>query len=573
MMQRWRDLVVVQWSVLLALLVALPWRGPGFLLSYDMVWIPTWTLDRFDLWGTGSAVPRAVPSDGVVAVLSQVVDPVVLQRVMLIGALALGGVGAARLVDHLGLGARLVAATYALWNPFVAERLVLGQWPVIIALACLPWIVVAVRDPRHVRGVVLTLALAGTALSVATGLMGLVVALVAGWRSGVLRIVVLALALNAPWIVATAVRLAPVESDPAGVRAFAAQSEGPLGHAGTMASLGGVWNTEVVPSSRTTAVAAVLVVVLLLVLVAGVVHWARSDRRLLAPLATLAVLGHAIAAWGWLSPGTLEDLVAWQGSAGVLRDGTRYLALAVPFHVVALAYGARLLGRRVAGIVSDGRWAVVGTAAVLALPLAALPDLANGVDGRLTPVEYPDDWAAAASVIAASDVPGDLLTLPFQPYRSPEWNRDRTVIDPAARFFDRETVASDALTVSGTTLASEDPRARDVAAVLADPAATPARLGALGIGLVVVDVEAQGEVPLPAAVAAAREIGPEGSDLRVLAIDGARSVVPTEEAELAVTAGWALAALTVGIALLVAASRGVGRLRRLVAAGRRTSRS
>lgn len=570
-MQRWRDLLVVQWSVLLALVVALPWRGPGFLLSYDMVWIPTWTLDRHDLWGIGTAVPRAVPSDGVVAVLSQVVDPVVLQRVLLIGALALGGAGAARLVDHLGLGVRLVAATYALWNPFVAERLVLGQWPVVIALACLPWIVVAVRDPRNVRGVVLTLALAGTALSVATGLMGLVVALVAGWRSGVLRIVALALALNAPWVVATFARLSPVDSDPGGVRAFAAQAEGPLGHVGALASLGGVWNTEVVPTSRTTAVTAVLVVLLLLVVATGVVHWARSDRRLLGSLAALAVVGHAVAAWGWLAPGTLEDLVAWQGSAGVLRDGTRYLALAVPFHAVALAHGAGFLGGRVAALVSDHRWATVGVAAVLALPLAALPDLANGVGERLTPVEYPDDWASTAALVSASDVKGDLLTFPFQPYRAPSWNEGRTVIDPAARFFDRETVANDALTVSGATLAGEDSRARDVAAVLADPAATPASLAALGIGLVVVDVEAQGDTPLPPALTGARELGPVDADLRVLAIDGARSITPTEEAEVAVTAAWVVAALPVGVALLLVAGRGARRLRALAMTGRRAS--
>lgn len=570
-MQRWRDLIVVQWSLVLALAVALPWRGGGFLLSYDMVWIPTWTLDRQDIWGVGTAVPRAVPSDGVIAVLSQVVDPVAIQRVLLIGAIALGGVGAARLVDHLGLGARLVAATYALWNPFVAERLVLGQWPVIVALACLPWIVVAVRDPRHVRGVVLTLALAGTALSVATGLMGLVVALVAGWRSGVLRIVVLGLAVNAPWIVATFARLTPVDSDPGGVRAFAAQSEGSLGHVGTLASLGGVWNTEVVPTSRTTVVAAVLVVLLLLVVATGIVQWARGDRRLLAPLATLAVIGHALAAWGWVAPGTLEDLVDWQGSAGILRDGTRYLALAVPFHAVALAHGADFLGGRVAALVSDRRWAVVGVAAVLALPVAALPDLANGVDGRLTPVEYPDDWAATASVIADSEVKGDLLSLPFQPYRAPSWNEDRTVIDPAARFFDRDTVVNDALTVSGTTLAGDDTRARDVAAVLADPAATPSALATLGIGLVVVDLEAQGDAPLPAALTGTRDLGPAGADLRVLAIDGARSVNPSDEAELAVTAAWALAALTVGIALLLVVTRGIGRLRRLPATMRRAS--
>ncbi|WP_344198708.1 hypothetical protein [Aeromicrobium alkaliterrae] len=566
MSHRWRDLIVVQWSLLLALVVALPWRGSGFLLSYDMVWIPSWTLDRHDLWGVGTAVPRAVPSDGVIALLSEVVDPVVLQRAVLIGAIALGGVGAARLVDHCGLGVRLVAATYALWNPFVAERLVLGQWPVLVALACFPWIVVAVRDPKAVRGVVLTLALAGTALSVATGIMGLVVALVAGWRSGVLRIVLLALLVNAPWIVATVTRFEPVTSDPDGVTAFAAQSEGPLGRLGALLSLGGIWNSEVVPSSRTTVVSAVLVVVLLLVVVLGVVHWARSDRRLLVPLAVLAVVGHAIAAWGWLAPGTLEDLIAWQGATGVLRDGTRYLALAVPFHALALAHGAGFLGARVGSLAQDVRWSVVGVVAVLALPLAALPDLANGVGGRLTPVEYPASWETAAATIESSTVRGDLLVLPFAPYRAPSWNESRPVLDPAGRYFDRDTVVDDALTVSDVTLAGEDPRAADVAAVLDDPASTSVDLARLGLGVVLVDVEAPGGNVLPPALSGAREVGSPDADLRVFEIDGARRVAATDEVVTAVTVAWSLAALTVGLALLVALARLPRRVRDAAAA-------
>jgi uncharacterized integral membrane protein len=506
-----------------------------------------------------------VPSDGVIAVLSQVVDPVLLQRAVLIGAIALGGVGAARLVDHCGLGVRMVAATYALWNPFVAERLVLGQWPVLVALGCLPWIVVAVREPRAVRWAVLTLALAGTALSVATGLMGLVVALVAGWRSGVVQIAVMAVFVNAPWWVATAVQTGSVASDPAGVDAFRAQGEGYLGTGGAIASLGGIWNAEVVPGSRTTLVSAVLVVLLLALVVVGTVAWARADRRQLVPLAVLAVLGYALACLGWLVPAALESLVERWGATAVLRDGTRYLALAVPFHAVALARGAGAVGGWVAALARDSRWAVAGVVAVLALPIAALPDLAAGVGGRVTPADYPDEWAAAAGVVATSEVPGDLLSLPFQPYRAPAWNDGRTVLDPAGRFFDRVTVVNDALTVSGVTLTGEDPRARDVAAVLADPGATSAQLAALGIGIVVVDTEAPGGDVLPAALSGARDIGAQGAEtgsLRLLAIDGA--VVPTihgsNKATIAIA--WGAAVLPVVIALLVLLTRAFGRLRR-----------
>src|SRR4029453_11632920 len=60
--------VVPVWAVALAVLMLGPALGPGYLLSYDMVWVPDLAL-RSDFLGLGSALPRAVPSDAVVAAL------------------------------------------------------------------------------------------------------------------------------------------------------------------------------------------------------------------------------------------------------------------------------------------------------------------------------------------------------------------------------------------------------------------------------------------------------------------------------------------------------------------------
>ncbi|MFT4299102.1 MAG: hypothetical protein QM597_05670 [Aeromicrobium sp.] len=561
--RRLHDLIVTQWCVLLALVVALPWRGPGYVLSYDMLWLPRWDLSRDDLWGMGTAVPRAVPSDGVIAVLSQVIDPVLLQRGVLIAALALGGIGAARLIDDAALGVRLVAGTYALWNPFVAERLLLGQWPVLVALACLPWIVVAVRDEDEPRIALLTLALAGTALSAATGIMGLLVALVAGWRSGVLRTVLLAALVNAPWVVATVSRLEPVVSDPRGVDAFAVQPEGPLGRFGALAALGGVWNAEVVPGSRLVWTATLLVAVMWALILAGLLAWWQRDRDGLLALGALAVLGYALAAWGWVAPGSLRRLIEWQGAVALFRDGTRYLALAVPFHALALGYGAGRVGTWIASAAGWARAGAVAAGLAVALPLAALPDLAYGVGGRLEPVTYPDGWQSAAAQVRASEVAGDLLVLPFHPYRAPAWNDGRTVIDPAGRYFSRESVVSDALTVSGVTLEAEDPRVREIDDILADPAATPADLAREGIGLVLLDTEAPGGQGQPAALSGARDLGRFGT-WQMWAVDGARKVTVASEVRTAVTVAWCLAATAVGLALLAVLFGLVGRIRRVL---------
>ena len=102
------------------MLVLGPALGPGFLLTYDMVWVPDLAL-RSDFLGLGSALPRAVPSDAVVSVLDEVLPGMLLQKVVLLGALVLGGLGAARLAGRSTV-ARLVAVSVYVWSPYVVER-------------------------------------------------------------------------------------------------------------------------------------------------------------------------------------------------------------------------------------------------------------------------------------------------------------------------------------------------------------------------------------------------------------------------------------------------------------------
>ena len=50
------------WATALALLMLWPVLGGGYVLTYDMVWVPELVL-RPDVLGLGSGLPRAVPSD------------------------------------------------------------------------------------------------------------------------------------------------------------------------------------------------------------------------------------------------------------------------------------------------------------------------------------------------------------------------------------------------------------------------------------------------------------------------------------------------------------------------------
>src|SRR3546814_16768062 len=70
-----------------------------------------------------------------------------LQKLVLLMGLVAAGAGAARLVGG-AIGVRLVAVSVMVWNPFVVERLVLGNWPVLVGYAVLPWLVIAPRRAR-----------------------------------------------------------------------------------------------------------------------------------------------------------------------------------------------------------------------------------------------------------------------------------------------------------------------------------------------------------------------------------------------------------------------------------------
>ena len=91
---RWATWLPVAWSCVLALLLLGPALGPGYVLSYDMVWVPDLDM-RSDFLGLATSLPRVVPSDAVVAVLDSVVPGMVLQKVVLLGSLVAGGLGAA----------------------------------------------------------------------------------------------------------------------------------------------------------------------------------------------------------------------------------------------------------------------------------------------------------------------------------------------------------------------------------------------------------------------------------------------------------------------------------------------
>ncbi|MGC0365841.1 hypothetical protein ABH922_003825 [Rhodococcus sp. 27YEA15] len=494
-----RTTIPAAYSLALTLLIVGPLLGPGYLLLRDAVSTPRSYLTDSAL-GLTDAAARAVPQDALIAALSTVVDGGVVVKVILGVSLWLAGWGAARMVTTLlpsaGIGAQLVASTVTLWNPYVAERLLQGHWSLLAGYGALPWIVcagVGVRRASPGSWWALAAALAFAGLTPTGALLAVVTALVVvaspGGRTTVLRrvggVCGLFLVTASPWLVATVVSGGGGGSDPAGVAAFAARAEPGLATVGSVAGLGGIWNSQAVPGSRTTVFALVGTVVLLIVVVAGLpALWRRRRNPVISGLGVLAlfaVLAPALAATPWGLAAGRVSVESFAG-AGLLRDAQKWSALAVPFY--ALAAGAagpvRLFGSR-----------NYQKGAQAAAVLVVLPDLAWGVGGALTPVHYPSSWTTVAQEVRGET--GDVAVLPAGMFRTFDYSGDAPVLDPAPRLLPLDVLQTGQLVVAGGSVGGEGTRAGQVEDVLLTGRG-PDALAELGVGWVLLEHRTPGEL-------------------------------------------------------------------------------
>lgn len=432
-----------------------PLALPGYVLSYDMNFVPAQPM-RLDLLAPVDSAPRAVPLDAAISLLNTVVPGWLLQRLILAAVIWAAVVGAGRLVPTKSLPIRLIAAIGYGWTPFLAERLLIGQWGLLVAYAAMPWLVMAALK-RNLAYLTITAGLC--ALTPSGGLMAAVVCLaLLPWRrwgavAGILLLV------NSPWLVAAAISDATARSDPAGVAAFAARAENWAGATVALLGTGGIWNQETTPASRSSPLIPFLTLGLLVLAIGG---YQLLRARMPSRFPAIALAGLAVAALSTFHFGATA--VAWLvenlPGAGLLRDSQKFALPYALLLVLCVALGAERLADKLPA--EPGRALLVG---VMVLIVGGLPDLAFGGAGALKPVRYPADWEAAAQLVRAD--PGQVLSLPLSEYRTYSWNRDRTVLDPAPRYFSAPVLADDTLVVGDQVIAGENPRLPEIRARLA----------------------------------------------------------------------------------------------------------
>ena len=533
------------WPVLAGLGLGALALGPGlrrgFLLSYDMVFVPRQPFTAA-LAGLGGGPPRAVPSDAVVAVASRVLSADLVQKLLLLSVFMLACSGVVAQLGREPWLARLAGGVFYAWNPFVAERLIIGQWALLLGYAGLPWVLRAVTTApvtswRGAGRLALALVPAiagGFAAMTVTALVALPAAILARpprdagppGEAGATRDAVTARTAGAvreagaaggarrpvrrrltagfaalgvlavgslPWLIPSLAR--PVYADPAGVAAFAARADTPFGSLGSLVMLGGMWNAQAVPAGYGGWWSVLWLALVLAALAAYLAFGVRSGRW--PGLGIAALAGLLFASLGVTAPG--RDLLRalgtlWPGFA-VLRDGQQFtapLALAGALGAgLLVAWAARPRASRAATgsrAVSGSRAAgLVIAVALLLAPVLLLPGLAWGAAGRLRPVWYPASWLNVARLIDGSHPAGKVLLLPWAAYRRPAWNGGRTLLDPWPRLLARRVIWNDGPLVGKVQMLPDDPAARRLGRVIAAAGPLTPALSAAGVRFVIVD--------------------------------------------------------------------------------------
>ena len=416
-------------------------------------------------FGAGGA-PRAVPLDVVTAATAWLLPSWLVQKILLVAPLLLAGSGASFLLRNRGIAATVVGSVLAVWNPYVAERLLLGQAPTLLGYAMIPWLIAAVRSQRS-RGwriALVALAALPAALTPVGGVMALLTVIVAaasltrparrskGRRfadAGLLCLPVLLLCM--PWVLA-GLRDPTRGATRSGAVAFAVAADSPAGLIGSVLTLGGVWAPGARLASRISAPA--LMAELVLVVVAIWAWWGlRRDPRLRRPL-DLALAAYALGVLAVLlaaGPGSsLWSSLQVVPGVAMLRDTHRLLGFATMSVALLCGLATSQVVAALARWGGSRRWlpSVAGVVTLVGLGLLSAPDLAARLNTELRPVSYPTQWAQVVAAVNGSTADGSVLVLSWQPFRRTSWAGPPPFLDPLPRALSKDVISASDLLVT-----------------------------------------------------------------------------------------------------------------------------
>ncbi|RLT28242.1 MAG: hypothetical protein DWI48_01070 [Chloroflexi bacterium] len=491
----------IEASLIAALAVAVlyPLMQSGYLALLDLPFgprpFPVWTFDGTPqhlapLWLLCDALYRLLPS------------PEVVGKLLAVAVLVAIGAAAAPLGGTSRAG-RLFAIGLCMVNPWVTDRLAVGQLPLLAsyaaAMVALRAVIRVVQEPSRSAAVWLGVATSATGalsphlLYVFALICTVLFAVHLARANRTLRLALIEsvcigtgvmVLLSAYWLVPLLAQPSPLgRFGEADVQAFMTRGDPAFGLPFNVAAFYGFWRRAALTKDWLPGWWLGADALLLLGASGLVALWReRSTRSLSLGLAAaygavlIVACGIAFAptagAWNW----AFEHVPGFAG----LREPQKASA----FLVIITAYaGARGLTWLLENMRPRLRSMV--TALAIGVPLVAGAGDFGGVRGALEPVQYPAVWYSAAAFLRAHEQSGDaVLVLPWRQYLTFEFTRGATVSNPASLFLPGSVVSSDDPQLAGLAPANVDERHRVLNALFARPDAREqlgVTMAALGI--------------------------------------------------------------------------------------------
>ena len=490
--------------LLLGLLVMGPLLLPGFVLTMDMVFTPVLRMpahvDNTWLFYT------------LLHVFNLVIPADVLQKVMLLSVFVLSGIGAHRLLSALrpqgqarwSLALRVGSVLYEI-NPFVYDRLMAGQYGVLLGYALLPWFALSlwkfVQKPGWKAAAYLALWV--TALSIVSiHSLGFVVVLaivvllacvrdrqklkhVAMYGAGSVGLFLIA---SSYWLLPAAMgqgRIADSLSTftESGRAAFATVDINGLTPLGSVLGLQGFWQeTRGLAQLPSDGIWIWEEVQLALWILLGIGAWqAWHQQRKVASVVSGVAIVSIILALGIGGEWLATHVPFFAG----YREPQKFVALLSLAYAYFATWGAIWIFMH-----SKKRFAKPTLIAMVMLPLLYTPTLLWGAHGQLRAAAYPSDWFTANRILDAQPGTGKVLVLPWHLYMS-YGHAGRIIASPAASFYDRAVVTSDDPELPGVAPQTHDVTREAVSRLLGlqDEVMFARELQALGVDYVLVNKE------------------------------------------------------------------------------------
>lgn len=437
--------------------------------------------------GLSSSAPRAIPQDTLLSVFLPPLSTVWIVAAMVLFCAMAGMIYTAWWVCRTigaSLPVQMVASLLLVWNPYTIERMLQGQWSIVMAM----WLLPAIAYTSTYERCGPLLFFLGIAAFTPTGWMfGGIIALVCA-RSWLFAGVIAGaqLFLASPWLLVTVFNGSDVSADSSSTAAFAARAESGVGTLGALMGLGGIWNSEAVPDSRTgwSAAIGVLLCALMVIGAWGAREIIQRHAGVLVVAALAIVVPFLLSTSSGVSVmGLLMDNVP---GAGLLRDSQKFVAVAIPGMTLLLARAVQMIagwlgsGRKSsAGPVSSSlvsSWLVSAVAGILiVLTVPALPAEISPLKAqRLAP-----EWTQIVNAVS-QPTHSSILLLPPGNYRVQD---GLPVVDPALKMLPGNPIDPGFLIVDGK-LVDGDPSA---IALLQDTMNGEDHLAENSVGWVLVD--------------------------------------------------------------------------------------